>query len=483
MEKICFEVENCTMQFLDKKVLEIDRLTVHQFDRIGIVGKNGAGKSTLLTLLAGMNKPSSGTIQCHVEAAYFAQIDPPTTETADPKLIGKLGVPQQSQSLSGGEQTKLKIAQLFTDYYEALLIDEPTTHLDKEGITFLREQLAYYYGALIIISHDRALLDELVTTIWEIEDGKVTVYAGNYSDYEAQKALEVHQQAEAHAQYIKEKKRLEKAVEKKKVQAQRVTRDGAKVKEKPNRMFETKSKGTTEKAMQRAAKAMEQRIEQLDVVEAPNVHHQLHFRQSSVLEMHNKFPIMADQCTVYAGDKILLKDVRFQFPLENVIAITGKNGSGKSTLLQHIVTEGKGLTVSPKVVFGVYNQLAYQFQTDETVYAFIAKRSDERESVIRAVLHAMQFTGTDLQKSVRDLSGGETIRLLLCQLFLGEYNVLILDEPTNFLDVFCIEALEDFIHAYKGTIILVSHDERFIDRVADHVYVIEDQTLSLEQRI
>lgn len=483
MEKICFEIEKCRVQILDKKLLEVDHLAVHQFDRIGIVGKNGAGKSTLLRLLANVLEPTTGRVRRHVEAGYFTQMDMPERKAADPKLLGMLGLSQQEQKLSGGEQTKFKLAQLLTDYYEALLIDEPTTHLDREGIAFLREQLTYYYGALVIISHDRTLLDELVTTIWEVDDGKVTVYAGNYTDYESQKAVEENQQAEAHEHYIKEKKRLEKAVREKKERAQRVTRDRAKVKEKPNRMFETKSKGTTEKAMQRAAKAMQQRIGQLDFVEAPTAHHRLQFRQSSVLAMHNKYPIIADQCTIIAGDKVLLKDVRFQFSLGHVIAITGKNGAGKSTLLKYLVERGAGLTISPKVVFGMYEQLAYQFRTEETVYDFIANRSDERESTIRALLHAMQFTGNDLKKSVRDLSGGETIRLTLCQLFSGEYNVLILDEPTNFLDVFCIEALERFIDAYKGTIILVSHDDRFIDRVADDVYYIDDVKLSLQQRV
>src|SRR5699024_3330444 len=206
------------------------------------------------------------------------------------------------QHLSGGEQTKVKLAQLFTHYYEALLIDEPTTHLDQDGIAFLQEQLRYYYGALVLISHDRALLDDLVTTIWEVEDGKVTVYPGNYTNYAALKQQENVQQAEAYEQYRKEKLRLEKAVQEKKEKARKITQDRAKVKEKPNRMFETKSKGTSEKAMQRSAKAIAQRIEQMTVKEAPKEHHHIQFRQSNVLEMHNKFPIIADQLTLTAGE-------------------------------------------------------------------------------------------------------------------------------------------------------------------------------------
>ncbi len=181
-----------------------------------------------------------------------------------------------------------------------------------------------------------------------------------------------------------------------------------------------------------------------------------------------------------AGNKTLLKEASFQFPLGSTIAITGNNGSGKTTLLRHILQQGEGLIISPKAVIGSYEQMGYQFKKNETVLAYTKERSDYDESKIRSVLHAMSFTGSDLKKNVSDLSGGEAIRLVLCQLFLGGYNILVLDEPTNFLDVFCIEALERFLKAYEGTVLLVSHDRMFIDRVANCVYVMEHQQLKLK---
>lgn len=479
MEQICLELENVEVTYLDKNILKIERLAVHQFDRIGIVGKNGAGKSTLLKLLSGDIQSTKGKVHRFVKCGYFEQLEAPSASEADPVLLGKLAVPKDSDQLSGGEQTRMKLAQLFTNYYEALLIDEPTTHLDQEGISFLLDELRYYYGALVLISHDRAVLDELVTTIWEVDEGKVRVYSGNYSEYVAQKQLERDAQNQAHERFMKEKSRLEKAAQEKMKKAEKVAQAGRMSKReanaKPDKSLMTKSKGTGQKSMQRAAKAIESRIEKLEEVDAIKEDRPITFHQSKTLELHNKFPIMADRFTLQAGNNLLLDKVSFQLPLGQKIAITGSNGSGKSTLLRQIANMDSGLTISPKAKIGYFRQMIYQFTSDETVLHFLKNRSEYDEAFLRSVLHSMQFVGTDIQKSVQSLSGGEAIRLHLCQLFLGEYNILLLDEPTNFLDIHAIEALERFISAYKGTVIFVSHDKNFIKNVADLQFQILDK--------
>lgn len=480
---VCAELENIEVSFLDRQLLRIPRLAVYPFDRIGIVGKNGAGKSTLLKLLAGRIAPNEGKVKQFIDFAYFDQLQTEDAELADYELAAKLAVPDTDlENFSGGELTRLKLANLFSSYYEGLLIDEPTTHLDEAGRRFLLDELTYYYGALVVVSHDRYVLDQLVTKIWEIEDGNVTEYAGNYSDYVQQKQLEKKQQQQNHETYMKERTRLLRAAEEKMKKADKVTEANKRmskkdVKAKANKMFMTKSKDTSQKGIQRAAKALEQRVEQLQEVEAPKTEQIIQFQHPESLQLHNKFPIMADQLTLKAGAKLLLEQARFQFPLGRTIAITGENGSGKSTLLQHIITRGEGLTISPKAVIGAYQQMAYQFTEDQTVIDYMKRQSDAHESKIRSVLDKMDFKGNDLTKNVQQLSGGEAIRLVLCRLFLGRYNILILDEPTNFLDIHCIEALEQFIGGYDGTILLVSHDRTFINRTADNIFVLQDKKL------
>lgn len=469
-------MEDVSLSFRDKEILNIDHLAVHQFNRIGIVGRNGVGKSTLLKLLAGTIQPNKGYVKRFVKPAYFSQLEIPNklVESVDATLLSKLHISNLNENYSGGEQTKLKLAHLFTGYHEALLIDEPTTHLDQEGITFLTEQLRNYYGAMVIVSHDRILLDNLVTTIWEIADGTVKVYSGNYSSYASQKEKEKEQKIHEQKIYEKERSRLETAVQDKMVRAQKMmsTDKKTKKKEKPSRLGKTKSKGTSQKNMYRAAKSIANRIEKLHPVEPLRGEKRISFPLSKALELNNKYPIIAEKLSLSRGKKHLLNNVSFQFPLGKRIAITGPNGAGKSSLLQHIAKKGDGLIISPKARIGFFQQMSYRKKNDETVLSFIKQHTNHKEGFVRSVLYNMLFSEMDITKKISSLSGGEIIRLQLCQLFLGDYNILLLDEPTNFLDIPTMTALEKYCQGYEGMIIFTSHDKSFVQGIADIQYEI-----------
>lgn len=188
---------------------------------------------------------------------------------------------------------------------------------------------------------------------------------------------------------------------------------------------------------------------------------------------------MGQSINLYAGDKLLLDNVDFQFPLGKRIAITGDNGTGKSTLLHSILNEAEGMIVSKKVIFSSYKQMDYKLTGSVPVIDYLMKQTDYPENTVRSILNNLGFKQTEILKPVNTLSGGEAIRISMASLFVRPSNVLILDEPTNFIDIQTIEALEGFIKQYPGTIIFTSHDNYFVEKIADQIWKITDKKLSL----
>lgn len=480
--ELLIKANDIYLEYMSREVLDIKDLEIYSYDRIGLVGANGAGKSTLLKVLLNEIPLTQGQIVRKGHFSYISQLDRAAyQEVKDYALLGKLEVDGlQEEHMSGGEETRLKIAQAVSDDVHGIFADEPTSHLDQRGIQLLINELKYFSVALLVVSHDRYFLDQVVDKIWELKDGRITEYWGGYSDYLAQKEEEQRNQAAQYKKFRDERQRLETAIAEKKEQARKLDQKAAskqKNTESGGRLAHQKTMGSKQKKLHNAAKNMEQRIEALGDIKAADSVRTIHFRQSKALELHNPFPIKGYSVSKRYGHKIILNEASFQFPLGAKIAITGSNGSGKTSLFKMILGREEGIEVSPKAKIGYFEQNGYKIAGNLRVMEYMQEQCDYEVPEIRSVLASMGFTHHDVRKPLSVLSGGELIKLHLAKMLLGRYNILLMDEPGNYLDLPTVEALETLMKSYKGTIIFISHDVRLVENVADMVYEIEEHKL------
>jgi macrolide transport system ATP-binding/permease protein len=483
---LLIKCDNVYVEYLGHTVLDIEKIELYNYDKIGIVGANGVGKTTLLKVLLGNIIPLEGKIKRLGEFAYIPQLNQDTNqEIKDYKLMGELGVRElDSQYRSGGEETRLKIAKALSNQVHGILADEPTSHLDQEGIDRLIGQLKSFSGALLIISHDRYFLDEIVDKIWELKDGTIKEYWGNYSDFLKQKEEERINQQKNYDLLTKEKDRLEKAIEKKRIEAQKMAKKqkGKARKNSTNsggRLGHQKTIGSKQKSMYKSAKGIESRIEALGNIEAPEEIRSIRFKQNEALLLHNPYPIVGKEITKCFGDKVIFENVSFQIPLGAKVAITGSNGAGKTTLIQMILSHENGINITPKAKIGYFAQNGYKLNSNQNVMEFMQEDCDYNVSEIRSVLASMGLKQSDIGKKLTVLSGGEIIKLLLAKMLMGRYNILLMDEPSNFLDIPSLEALEILMKEFAGTILFITHDQRLLENVADVIYNIKDKKLNL----
>lgn len=508
-------------------ILEDFTMVVYPGERVGLIGANGAGKSTIFKLITGEEVPLAGTVAVgrHLRIGYLRQIpkrdEDETVEVrlwkgAGPLLVieqrlrelealmaanaaqdapylerymdeyGKLSlqfehaggytyesrmkqivqglgfaVPLTSQVrfLSGGELARLELAVLLLQEPEILLLDEPTNHLDFSAINWLEEFLSEYTGMVVVISHDRYFLDRTVKRIIEVKNGEAEEYPGNYSFYLAERERRYEIAMKDYLNQQKEIKRKEEAIK---------------------RLRHWASNADNEMLFKRAA-SMQKQLDKIDRIDRPTLNDtqfKLHFDS----ERSGKEVVTLKGVQKAFGETVLFAGVDLKLFFGKRTGIVGPNGAGKTTLLKMILNQlapdAGEVKVGASVQIGYFDQHQEMAHEEKTLLeAFLADAPPMPEVRARSVLANYGFTGDRVFTCVKDLSGGERSRLLLLQMVFTQVNLLILDEPTNHFDLPSVEVLEEALREFRGTLLVISHDRYFLNRVVDEIYAIEEGQL------
>lgn len=469
------KVENLKKYYADKLILDIDKLEILENDKIGLVGSNGQGKTTLLKAILGEIEIDEGYTYLTESYSYISQSENNIEICSDSKEKSLLNAPDRFEEyLSGGEKVKLKIADALSNKKNIIIADEPTSNLDKKSIGVLEEMFKRHEGALLLISHDRRFLDELCTTILELEDGKLKAYKGNYTDYLMQKDEEVKRAYFEYQEYVKEKKRLEKALLHKKSLS-----DG--IRKTPKRMGNSEARlhkmggQTNKKKLDSNVKAIKSRIDKLEVKNKPKASIEMKIKIQNGMEIISKNLVEIKDMTLKLGNKLLLDNVSFKIKRDKKIALLGDNGCGKSTMIKEILNnKNDNIKINNKVKVGYFDQHQSLLDEAKSVLYNTKVNSSFDESFIRTNLNLFGFKGDDVYKKVKVLSGGEKVKIALCKIILEDNNFLIFDEPTNYLDIKSMEALEKALINTDKTMLIVSHDRVFVSHICNYIIEIKD---------
>lgn len=482
-----YQIIDGTVSLGGETILSHFNFEIKQNDKIAVVGRNGSGKTTLLRVIRSeleldrddkrlqqaiyvSRKTSIGFLEqvnsCDEELTVEQLIleSCPMKDTYSKerylfemeydKLFTGFGLLKEDKvkklsEFSGGELTKIRLIKLLLEKPDILLLDEPTNHLDMPTVEWLEDYLMHYQGAVVIVSHDRFFLDRVVEVVYEVEDKKLKRYVGNYSKYRELKRKEYELQAKAYKRQQDELKRLNDLIER--------------FKNKPSKASFARSRKSI--------------IERTELIEKP-AEDQVHIFSGEILPKipGSKWVYEAEKLKLGYDDKLLF-ELTMRIRRGQKIGIIGENGVGKSTLVKTIagITEslgGKG-NLGNNILMGYFDQHSAQIDSEVSVYEhFRALFPVFTEKEARQTLAEYLFKGKDCSKKVSDLSGGEKARLLLSELIVSGPNFMVLDEPTNHMDIPAKETLESAFKAYKGTLLFVSHDRYFVSQVAESLLVI-----------
>lgn len=465
-------IEHIGKVFGEKIIFQDASFGIHQGDKIGIVGINGTGKTTLLRITAGVEEPEQGQVvyQNNLKLAYLPQSPDfpleatvesyafagnPDTDWLVQSNLNKLGIYDYSSrvtELSGGQRRRVALAKVLAMDFDVLLMDEPTNHLDGEMIDWLEEYLRSYRGTLLMVTHDRYFLDKVCNRILEISRGKIYSYDSDYSRFLELKA---------------EREEMEIASERKRQSILRMELEWAK-------------RGC--RARSTKQKARLQRLEALKNGKAP-VQDQV-VEMDSVETRMGKKTIEFHGVTKRYGEKNLVEDFSYTVLRNQRLGIIGPNGCGKSTLLKMIAgylqpDQGK-VELGETIKIGYLAQEEPDMDTDRRVIDYvkdIGEYVQTREGRISAsqMLERFLFTPEMQYTPVSKLSGGEKRRLYLLSVLVSGANVLLLDEPSNNVDIPTLTVLEDYLNSFSGIVIAVSHDRYFLDNVVDRIFQMDGQ--------
>lgn len=483
-----YQILNGTVSVGGNTILDHIDFEIREKEKIAIVGANGTGKTTLLRLISGeleldrddkRNTPGVKTSR-NVTVGMLRQ-----SNTADAsKTIEEIlleGCPERDSfskerfayemeydrlftgfgfeksdkkklfmEFSGGEQTKIGLIRLLLEKPDILLLDEPTNHLDIETMEWLEDYMKIYPNAVVFVSHDRFFLDQVVTAVYELDRKKLRRYAGNYTQYRQQKAKDIKQQTKAYERQQAELKRLNELIEK--------------FKHKPSKASFARSRKSI--------------IERMELIEKPEAEAGSFFTGAIEPEaLGPKWVYEAEHLKIGYNGRVI-KELSLKLRRGQKIGIIGANGTGKTTFLKTVAGElpavdGKG-NLGNNVLLAYYDQQTASIQSEDTVLKhFHDLYPAMTEKEVRNTLGMYLFSGQDAAKKVSNLSGGEKARLMLAELITGRPNLMVLDEPTNHMDIKAKETLESAFKAYTGTMLFVSHDRYFISQLADAILVFE----------
>ncbi|PFX72242.1 ABC transporter ATP-binding protein [Bacillus cereus] len=519
---IC-SVNNVTKSFGGNIIFENISLEIKNGERVGLVGRNGSGKTTIFGLLTGMESLDAGAIHMKkgTRIGHVAQIpkfDEVLTvydvlssafkvekelekemhaleknmaeeqeQSSLQKLMERYGVIQEKfaflggyeieanimkvanglqvtdlfsrvfTELSGGEQTKVSLAYMLLQKPDLLLLDEPTNHLDLFAVEWLEQFLKEYTGTVMVISHDRYFLDEVVTKIFDLEDGEIHVYHTNYSQFVEEKEERLLQEFQAYQEQQKKIKKMKEAIKR--------LREWANQANPPN------------EGLHKRARNMERALERIEKLKRPILERKQMGLQFEGQERSGKDVVVMKEVSKGFAGRPLFEQANLHVRFQERAAIVGRNGTGKTTLLKLLLEEinpdvGE-IRIGSSVKIGYLSQHTYGNLKSNVLEAF-REYVAVTEGEARHILAKFLFYGPAVFKKVTQLSGGEKMRLRLAQLMYQDINFLILDEPTNHLDIESREVLEEALEQYKGTILAVSHDRYFLNKLFEKTYWIDE---------